>query len=56
MGFEATGGQEWTLWKALVGDGINAVQLPPPQVKAFARSHGTHAKTGATESRTPIDP
>lgn len=28
VGFEATGGQEWALWRLLVSRGINAVQLP----------------------------
>jgi len=51
VGFEATGGQEWALWKALVGAGINAVQLPPAQIKAFARSHGTRAKTDRIDAK-----
>ncbi len=45
MGFEATGGQEWALWVALVAAGIEATQLPPAQIKAFALSRGTRAKT-----------
>lgn len=45
IGFEATGGQEWVLWAALVAAGIEAVQLPPAQIKAFALSRGTRAKT-----------
>lgn len=45
VGFEATGGQEWALWVSLVAAGIEAVQLPPAQIKAFARSRGTLAKT-----------
>lgn len=45
VGFEATGGQEWVLWTELVAAGIAAVQLPPAQIKAFARSRGTRAKT-----------
>lgn len=45
IGFEATGGQEWRLWRELVAAGIAAVQLPPAQIKAFARSRGTRAKT-----------
>ena len=44
-GFEATGGQEWVLWATLVAAGIEAVQLPPAQIKAFALSRGTRAKT-----------
>lgn len=43
--FEATGGQEWQLWAALDAAGIAARQLPPAQVKAFATSRGTRAKT-----------
>ena len=45
VGFEATGGQEWVLWSTLVAAGIEATQLPPAQIKAFARSWGTRAKT-----------
>jgi transposase len=45
IGFEATGGQEWVLWATLVAAGIDASQLPPAQIKAFARSRGTRAKT-----------
>ncbi|KAF7277670.1 hypothetical protein GWI33_000884 [Rhynchophorus ferrugineus] len=51
VGFEATGGQEWALWKALVRAGVNAVQLPPAQIKAFARSHGTRAKTDRIDAK-----
>jgi transposase len=43
--FEATGGQEWRLWAALDAARIVARQLPPAQVKAFAASRGTRAKT-----------
>ena len=43
--FEATGGQEWRLWAALDVVGIEARQLPPAQIKAFAVSRGTRAKT-----------
>jgi len=45
VGFEATGGQEWALWRVLISMGINAVQLPPAQIKAFAFSMGKRAKT-----------
>ena len=45
IGFEATGGQEWVLWATLVAEGIDAGQLPPAQIKAFALSRGTRAKT-----------
>jgi len=43
--FEATGGQEWKLWAALDAAGIATRQLPPAQIKAFAASLGTRAKT-----------
>lgn len=43
--FEATGGQEWKLWASLDGSGIATRQLPPAQIKAFATSRGTRAKT-----------
>lgn len=43
--FESTGGQEWRLWTALDTAGIRTRQLPPAQIKAFAASHGTRAKT-----------
>lgn len=43
--FEATGGQEWKLWAALDDAGIKTRQLPPAQIKAFAASRGTRAKT-----------
>ncbi|MCB1470059.1 MAG: IS110 family transposase [Rhizobiaceae bacterium] len=43
--FESTGGQEWRLWAALDAAGICTRQLPPAQIKAFAASRGTRAKT-----------
>jgi len=43
--FEATGGQEWRLWAALDTVGVATRQLPPAQIKAFAASRGTRAKT-----------
>ena len=43
--FEATGGQEWRLWAALDAAGVMTRQLPPAQIKAFAASRGTRAKT-----------
>ncbi|UOA25476.1 hypothetical protein DSM107133_00148 [Pseudosulfitobacter sp. DSM 107133] len=43
--FEATGGQEWRLWSALDVAGVATRQLPPAQIKAFAASRGTRAKT-----------
>lgn len=45
IGFEATGGQEWALWTRLVAAGMDSVQLPPAQIKAFALSRGRRAKT-----------
>ncbi|GLQ66810.1 hypothetical protein GCM10007870_23950 [Gluconobacter kondonii] len=45
VGFEATGGQEWALWRVLISMGLNAVQLPPAQIKAFALAMGKRAKT-----------
>lgn len=43
--FETTGGQEWRLWAELDAAGIVTRQLPPAQIKAFAASRGTRAKT-----------
>lgn len=43
--FEATGGHEWNLWAYLDAEGIATRQLPPAQVRAFATSCGTRAKT-----------
>ena len=43
--FESTGGQEWRLWAFLEAEGVAARQVPPAQVKAFAQSRGTRAKT-----------
>ena len=43
--FESTGGQEWQLWARLEAEGIVARQVPPAQVKAFAQSQGTRART-----------
>lgn len=43
--FESTGGQEWRLWALLEAQGVPARQVPPAQVKAFAQSRGTRAKT-----------
>lgn len=45
VGFETTGGQEWQLWEVLEAEGVAARQAPPAQVKAFAQSRGTRAKT-----------
>ena len=43
--FGSTGGQEWQLWALLEAEGVAARQVPPAQVKAFAQSRGTRAKT-----------
>lgn len=43
--FESTGGLEWRLWARLEAEGIVARQVPPAQVKAFAKSRGIRAKT-----------
>lgn len=43
--FEATGGLEWKLWSVLDGADVETRQVAPAQVKAFARSLGTRAKT-----------
>lgn len=43
--FEATGGQEWRLWCTLDIAGIATRQLPPAQIKAFAASRDTRART-----------
>ncbi len=48
--FEATGGQEWRLWFYLEDAGVEARQVPPAQVKAFARSLGIRAKTDRIDS------
>lgn len=42
---ELTGGQAWQLWETLAAEDVIARQVPPAQVKAFARSRGTRAKT-----------
>ena len=43
--FQSTGGQEWQLWTLLETEGVTARQVPPAQVKAFAQTRGTRAKT-----------
>ncbi len=43
--FPSGGGQEWKLWAALEAAGVATRQLPPAQIKAFAASRGTRAKT-----------
>ena len=49
--FEATGGHEWRLWSQLVERDIPARQLPPAQIKAFARSQGKRAKTDQIDAQ-----
>ncbi|RWR07149.1 IS110 family transposase [Paenirhodobacter populi] len=48
---KGTGGQQWVLWPKLVTARIEAVQLPPAQIKPFALSRGTRAKTGRIDAR-----
>ncbi|MCE8514724.1 IS110 family transposase [Ruegeria pomeroyi] len=48
--FEATGGQEWRLWFYLEDAGVEARPVPPAQVKVFARSLGTRAKTDSIDA------
>lgn len=43
--FPSGGGQEWRLRSALDAEGIATRQRPPAQIKAFAASRGTRAKT-----------
>ena len=45
INFPSGGGQEWRLWATLDAAGIATRQLPPAQIKAFAMSRGTRAKT-----------
>ncbi|MDU8911006.1 IS110 family transposase [Aestuariicoccus sp. MJ-SS9] len=45
VGFLAEGGREWVLRTELVAAGIVAVRRSPSQIKAFAPSRGTRAKT-----------
>ena len=45
VGFEATGGCEWPMRDKLHEEGVDARQLPPGQIKAFAKSLGERAKT-----------
>lgn len=43
--FPSGGGQEWGLWSALDAAEIATRQLRPVQIKTFAVSRGTRAKT-----------
>ncbi|MET4104662.1 transposase [Roseovarius sp. MBR-78] len=52
VALEATGGYEWPLWEALHAAGIPVRQVPPAQVRAFARSRGQRAKTDRTDAQT----
>ena len=45
VGFEATGGHEWVLWTELVDAQVIAFHLSRAQIKAFALSRGTLART-----------
>lgn len=48
---EATGGYEWAVWEALDAAGLAVRQVPPAQVRAFARSCGTRAKTDSIDAQ-----
>lgn len=50
VNFPNGGGQEWVLWTALIEAGIEARQLLPAQIKAFAMSRGTLAKTNRIDA------
>ena len=50
VALEATGGYEWPLWEALDAVGISVRQVAPAEVRAFARSRGSRAKTDAIAS------
>ena len=50
VGFEATGAHEWVIWTELIDAGIVAVQLSLAQIKAFALSRGTLARTGRIDA------
>jgi transposase len=52
LGLEATGGYEAVLWEALVAAGLDARQLAPGKVHAYARSVGRRAKTDACDAVT----
>ena len=52
---ESTGGYELTVLQALHAAGIKVAQLPPEQVKAFARSQRKRAKTDAIDSEIIAD-
>lgn len=45
VGFGATGGQEWALWTTPMAAAVKTAQMPPAQIRAFALSRGTRAKT-----------
>ncbi len=44
INFPNGGGLEWVLWTALMEAGIEALQLPPAQIRAFAMSRGARAR------------
>ena len=45
------GGYEWPLWEALDAAGIVVRQVPPAQVRAFAKSRGAGAKTDRIDAQ-----
>ena len=50
--FEATGGCEHGLWRALAEAGLDARQLCPRRVRRFAQARGRLYKTDAADART----
>ena len=51
VALEATGGYEWPVWEALDTAGLIVRQVPPAQVRAFARCCGTRAKTDRIDAQ-----
>ena len=51
VALEATGGYEWPLWEALDAVGMSVRQVAPAEVRAFARSRGSRAKTDAIDAQ-----
>lgn len=50
IALEPTGGYEWQLWQVLHQAGFDVRQVPAIQVKAYARSRGTLAKTDSIDA------
>lgn len=51
VGFEASGGYEIYLLRALQDNKINYWRIEPRRVKAFRKSEGIHAKTDASDAK-----